>query len=680
MLPFWHRAAFRVALLMAVALSASAEARKKSSYRAPTSANRDSLTRILSAENQRLAKDNYLASAIHHPTPSVRQAAIFAVARIGDASLLGDLSGMLNRRRGTNKNDVAFALGLIPDDTAVTMAIQHLAMQQDADVLSDLYLSIGRGGSEKNVALFANALSNVANPQVLEGVCRGLGLLWAKDSESWVVPAGIHMLLIQRAKQTDELALNCSFALSRFKGLPSHIPPGELVKLVEVVKNKDAIPFLLKILAKVESPAATAVLVQRAAPFYSPQVRIETLKSLASHPVSPAVLGAIRGGIAAPQNAVVFQALDSAQSFETAAAELSPAIAEVFRKTPSVWIRGKALRAGAAVDPDSWKPLVLKELADGKSPIRAPAGASFAALALPADAPLLSAIVQDPNTRVALETLETLSGRPDGFFNADLRATLKTLVEKKDPAIVSAVAGIVEKNHWKEFAPALAAAYAAMGRPDLVESKIAILTALAALGNPDTVPIFETALKDPDRLVVSAAVEGLRETARRDESGQIPLNSKATPFAFSSGEIQEAANKRVLLKTTRGDMILKFAKEAPLNSVHFLRLVKRRFYDGLTFHRVVPGFVAQGGDPRADGFGGPGYLVRDEVSPRSHLRGTIGLATSGKDTGGSQFFINLAPNLHLDGRYTVFGEVTDGMDVADKLEVGDKIISARLLP
>lgn len=665
---------------MAVALSANAEARRKASYRAPTSANRDSLARVLLAENQRLAKDGYLANAIHHPTPSVRQAAIFAVARIGDASLLGDLSGMLNRRRGTNKNDVAFALGLIPDDTAVTMAIQHLAMQQDPDVLADLYVSIGRGGSEKNVALFGNALSNVANPQVLEGVCRGLGLLWAKDSESWVVPPGIHMLLIQRAKQTDGLALNCSFALSRFKGLASHIPPGELVKLVDAVKNKDAIPFLLKILAKVESPSATAVLVQRAAPFYSPQVRIETLKSLASHPVSPAILSAIRGALTAPQNSVVFQALDAAQSFETTAGELSPGIAEVFRKTPSVWIRGKALRAGAAVEPESWKPLVLKELADGKSPIRAPAGAAFAALAQPTDTPLLSAIVQDPDTRVALDTLEVLTGKPDSFFNADFRATLKTLVEKKDPAIVAAVAGLVEKNHWKEFAAPLAAAYASLGRPDLVESKVAVLTALAALGSPDTVPIFESALKDPERLVVSAAVEGLRETARRDESGQIPLNSRVAPFPFSTGEIQEAGHVRVLMKTTRGDLTLKFAKEAPLNSVHFIRLVKKRFYDGLTFHRVVPGFVAQGGDPRADGYGGPGYLVRDEVSPRSHLRGTIGLATSGKDTGGSQFFINLAPNLHLDGRYTVFGEVTDGMDVADKLEVGDKILSARLLP
>ena len=72
-------------------------------------------------------------------------------------------------------------------------------------------------------------------------------------------------------------------------------------------------------------------------------------------------------------------------------------------------------------------------------------------------------------------------------------------------------------------------------------------------------------------------------------------------------------------------------------------------------------------------------MVRDEVSPRKHRRGTVGLATTGKDTGGSQFFINLSPNLHLDGRYTLFGEVTRGMDVADKLEVGDKIISARVL-
>jgi cyclophilin family peptidyl-prolyl cis-trans isomerase len=94
---------------------------------------------------------------------------------------------------------------------------------------------------------------------------------------------------------------------------------------------------------------------------------------------------------------------------------------------------------------------------------------------------------------------------------------------------------------------------------------------------------------------------------------------------------------------------------------------------------VVPDFVVQGGDPRGDGYGSAGYLIRDELSATPHLRGTVGMATAGRDTGGSQFFVNTAPNLHLDGRYTVFAELVRGMDVVEKLEVGDSILSAKVL-
>jgi HEAT repeat protein len=136
-------------LLFAAVFSLPALGSSKKAYRASGQGNSDSLLRILSAENQRTLQDPYLASAIHHPTPSVRQAAIYAVARIGDSSLLGELSAILNRRRDTAKEAAIFALGVIPNETALTMAIQHLAMQQDPEVLSALYVSIGRAGNEK---------------------------------------------------------------------------------------------------------------------------------------------------------------------------------------------------------------------------------------------------------------------------------------------------------------------------------------------------------------------------------------------------------------------------------------------------------------------------------------------------------------------------------------------------
>jgi len=93
----------------------------------------------------------------------------------------------------------------------------------------------------------------------------------------------------------------------------------------------------------------------------------------------------------------------------------------------------------------------------------------------------------------------------------------------------------------------------------------------------------------------------------------------------------------------------------------------------------VPNFVVQGGDPRGDGWGGPGYYIRDEYSAETFERGAVGIATSGKDTGGSQFFITLSPQPHLEGRYTLFGRVREGMETADRITIGDTLRTVRIV-
>jgi peptidyl-prolyl cis-trans isomerase B (cyclophilin B) len=110
-----------------------------------------------------------------------------------------------------------------------------------------------------------------------------------------------------------------------------------------------------------------------------------------------------------------------------------------------------------------------------------------------------------------------------------------------------------------------------------------------------------------------------------------------------------------------------------------MQLAEQGFYDGLTFHRVIPDFVVQGGDPRGDGWGGPGYTLRDEIGPSRFHTGVLGMAHSGPHTAGSQFFITLAPQHHLDGAYTAFGEVTSGRDVLRLIEAGDEIIAMKLV-
>lgn len=139
--------------------------------------------------------------------------------------------------------------------------------------------------------------------------------------------------------------------------------------------------------------------------------------------------------------------------------------------------------------------------------------------------------------------------------------------------------------------------------------------------------------------------------------------------------LQRTRNPRtVRVQTNRGAFKIRLAcPEAPLTCLNFLQLSAQKLYDNTPFHRVVPDFVVQGGDPRGDGFGGPGYAIRDEINRLRYERGAVGMALAGPDTGGSQFFVALSPQPHLDGGYTVFGKVSEGMEIVDQLRVGDRI-------
>ena len=126
------------------------------------------------------------------------------------------------------------------------------------------------------------------------------------------------------------------------------------------------------------------------------------------------------------------------------------------------------------------------------------------------------------------------------------------------------------------------------------------------------------------------------------------------------------------IKTDKGDIVVQLnAKAAPLTVNNFVFLAQQHFYDGLTCHRVIPDFVAQCGDPKGDGSGGPGYSIPDEASPLTHVEGAIAMAKAGPNTAGSQFYITLAPQHTLDGQYTVFGQVISGLDVAKQLTPRD---------
>lgn len=134
--------------------------------------------------------------------------------------------------------------------------------------------------------------------------------------------------------------------------------------------------------------------------------------------------------------------------------------------------------------------------------------------------------------------------------------------------------------------------------------------------------------------------------------------------------------KKAIIEMDKGNIVIElFDKEAPNTVANFEKLIAKGFYNGLTFHRVIKGFVAQGGCPKGNGTGGPGYEIPCETkgNPHKNDRGALSMAHAGPNTGGSQFFIVYEPQPHLDGVHTVFGKVIEGMDVVDQIKKGDKM-------
>jgi len=135
-----------------------------------------------------------------------------------------------------------------------------------------------------------------------------------------------------------------------------------------------------------------------------------------------------------------------------------------------------------------------------------------------------------------------------------------------------------------------------------------------------------------------------------------------------AGETSQAGGTKVLLSTNMGDITIQLYDDMPITAGNFKKLVEKGFYDGTIFHRVIDGFMIQGGDPTGTGRGGPGYAIKDEFTNHNkNERGTISMANAGPNTGGSQFFINLVNNNYLDKAHPVFGKVIEGMDVVDKI-------------
>ncbi len=207
------------------------------------------------------------------------------------------------------------------------------------------------------------------------------------------------------------------------------------------------------------------------------------------------------------------------------------------------------------------------------------------------------------------------------------------------------------------------------------DAVVAILDALAKQKSKEANDAIKTALDSSDHLIRRRAAALLKANGAGDFSNRIgTVQTRNTPADYRRAIARIGKHVTATVVTSKGSFVIEFLPEdAPLTADNFIKLARKGFFNGQTIPRVVPNFVIQAGDPRGDTNGGPGYSIRCEINEVPYERAAVGMALSGKDTGGSQWFVTHSPQPHLDGGYTVFGRVIRGMDVVDRIARGDII-------
>lgn len=283
-------------------------------------------------------------------------------------------------------------------------------------------------------------------------------------------------------------------------------------------------------------------------------------------------------------------------------------------------------------------------------------------------------------------------GQPDyraisDILNATAQAKVAGLTDilvaklKSDDVIIKATAATLLGEAGDASDPifkALKDAFEASRLDTMNDARIAIIEALDKLKRPINVMVLTDPGRDSDYVVRMKAAELIRlnpeQADTRVQIGKAETGHDKVYWRRLAQLAESKKNPQAVIHTKKGDIRIElFASDAPMTVDNFIQLSKKGFYNNLEFMRVVPNFVAQAGDPRGDQNGGPGYQIRCEINLRQYGTGAVGMALSGKDTGGSQFFITHSPQPHLDGGYTIFGQVVGGMDAVNRIARGDRI-------
>ena len=633
------------------------------------------LAAILAVADARRFDPAPLREALGHTNPAVRRQGALAAGRIGDPAAVDLLIPVLNDSALFVQAAAAFALGLLKDARAIPALLQTVRAVAPADQQApqlEAVTAIAKIGGDDG----ARALSEI--------IAGGGSAVVAALLEAWRL--GARAPITELVRFTDATSAttrrNALFSLARLRAAPGAQP------LINALGDRDdqvrtvaarGISKALVDSAKLDPRGAIAglrpLLDDRDA-----RLRINALRALASFRDS-SLASAVAPLVADRDIGVAVQA-------ETTLGVLRGAAAiEALRGrlTSSVFaIKRQAIIGLAQADSAAGVAAAATLTGDADWRWRSVAAEAFGA-ARARDQ--LDAQLADPDGRVVAQALQGLQ-RIVPAADSALGVRARALLTHADPAVRSVAAELVARHPTLDDVDLLVAAYRRAEGDPFNDARLSAVSALGAIagaspsGRVRVATKFVSVVSRPDDyLVRRLAADTLPDT--RDAWGPpLPIATGRTLADYRDvarrwlAPALAGTNPHIFVETDRGTLDIELLPaEAPLTVAAILDLVNRRYFDGTRWHRVVPNFVVQDGDPRGDGWGGPGFVLRDEINPVRYDAGRVGMALSGPDTGGSQYFITHSAQPHLDGIYTIFGRVVSGVLVLNAIGQGDRIRS-----
>ena len=582
--------------------------------------------------------------------PEVRQMAAFALGLIGDKSARDPLIAALTDASPLMKGSAAEALGLIGDVAAAEPIGRMVASIAQSGALTPLPGDADDARRDTPAAAFRLGVFALTRLKAYEPLAGAVIDAAGKPRTAWWPVA----FALQRLE--DKRALLALLALA---SEPDPYARAFAVKGLGALKDRSAVSVLVPLVASRD----TAVQIEA----------IRALGKIGDAAAAPSLLGLAQGRtVPAPLRLEAVPALGGLR-----APGVGDALVDLLGDRDPL-IRSAALKSASTAAADDFVTILSGLDPDPDWHVRAALAVLLGTLPRQSALPRLTSMLKDSDQRVTAAVLTSLVKLAAPGVGEVLLDHLKS----DDPVVRASAASGIGDIRLPAGAQALPAAYQFALRDTTYVARAAIIEAFSKYGIAVSRSLLDAALADKDWAVRVRAAALLRQgdPASDAETRIRPAPVRLAPDAYMvSTLVNPAVSTQAFVDTDRGTIQIELAVlDAPLMVNNIVALVRRGFFTNLTFHRVVPDFVIQGGDPRGDGEGGPGYTVRDELNERPYLRGTVGIALDWADTGGSQFFVTHSPQPHLDAKYTVIGRVINGMDVVDRMQQNDVIRHIRV--